>query len=82
MRGPVAVVLALLDPMDEGLAALRERLEQLDEQLRDRNGVGRGLRVKAEELALLRGEPELGHVSGGLHHATVGERVRTHCYPG
>ena len=47
------------------VAVLREGLEQVDEQPRDLDGVRRGLRVELEELALLRCEPELGHLSDG-----------------
>ena len=58
---PVALVLELLDVAHVVVRAARELVEQLDQRLRDRDGVRGGAVVEVEELALLRDEADAGH---------------------
>jgi hypothetical protein len=66
MRDPVARVLELLDVAHVVVGSIRELVEQLDQQLRDRDGVRRSAVVELEELAFLRDEADSGHLDTAL----------------
>src|ERR1700730_2112057 len=73
---PVACVLELLDVAHVVVGAVRELVEQLDQALRDRDGIRGGAVVKVEELALLRDEADPGHRHRFVTHAFAVRRRR------
>ena len=66
VREPVALVLELLDVAHPLLGALRELVQEVDQPLRDLDGVRRSLVEQVEELALLGDEADACHGPGFL----------------
>ena len=71
VRDAVTFVLAILHPLREFLAAVRERVQQFDHLTGDRDRVLGGVVVELEELALLGDEADACHCPRCLHGFAV-----------